>query len=111
MPDPAAVAGRVDSDLAIPIELEIFERECSLGARLQLVVPRHWPDEVATVISHGRREAFSVDGGDVDEIVRLEQVLRRERDVPPAEHRVIRDRAGIDALWAITGGRRRGTAP
>lgn len=110
-PDPAAVAGRVDSDLAIPIELEIFERECSFGARLQLVVPRHWPDEVATVISHGRCEAFSVDGGDVDEIVRLEQVLRRERDVPPAEYRVIRDRAGIDALWAITGGRRRGTAP
>lgn len=56
------MAGRVDSDLAIPIELEIFERECSLGARLQLVVPRHWPDEVATVISHGRRDAFSVDG-------------------------------------------------
>ncbi len=33
------MAGRVDSDLAIPIELEIFERECSFGARLQLVVP------------------------------------------------------------------------
>lgn len=110
-PDPAAVAGWVDSDFAIPIELESFERECSLGARSQLVVPRHWPDEVATVISHGRREAFSVDGGGLDGIARLEQVLRRERDVPRAEHRVFRDRAGNDALWAITSGRRRDTAP
>lgn len=63
------------------------------------------------MISHGRHEAFSVDGGGVDEIARLEHVLHRERDVPRAEHRVIRDRAGIDALWAITGGRRHGTAP
>ena len=86
------MAGRVDSDLAIPIEPENFDRGCSLGARLQWVVPRHWPDEVATVISHGLREAFSVDGGGVDGIARLEQVLRRERDVPRAEHRVFRDR-------------------
>lgn len=105
------MAGRVDSDLAIPIELEIFERECSLGARLELVVSWHWPDEAAMVISHGRDEAFSVDGGGVDEIARFELILRRECDVPRAEHRAFRDRAGIDDLWAVTGGRRRGTAP
>lgn len=92
MPALAVMSRRTGRDLPIPVEVEGFDGEGALGARLLLVVLQHRSGQGDVVITRGGHEAVGVDIGGVDEMACRQQVLRRQRRVQRVEHRPVHDR-------------------
>ncbi len=104
MPTQAVMSRRTGRDLSIPVEMEGFDGEGALGARLPLVVLRHRSDQGDVVISRGGHEAVGVDIGSIDEMARRQPILRRQRRVQRVGTARSTTGAGVVATWTISGG-------